>query len=958
MKKTLLTLIFAMAGLLAMASPVTPQTACQVAETFWQKNLPAGSSSLTETKATLIEGTGFSQLYIFDMNNRQGFVIVSADDCAYPILGYSMKNAADTLGANIRFWLNQYEQEIAYLAEHETQPNDYVSAQWRTLLDGSWQAPKSTLSVSPMLTTSWNQSPYYNNFCPTGTPAGCTAIAVAQVMKYWNYPTIGTGSHSYACGTYGTQSANFGATTYNWTNMPNRLSSSSSSAQVNAVATLCYHVGVSMNMDYAPDGSAAPLLGGASSYSAQTALVNFFGYRSTLQGVYKNSYSDAQWVQLLKDELDAGRPIPYAGFDPTAGHAFVFHGYNSSNQFYVNWGWGGSYDGYFSMGALNPAGGGTGTNGSNTFNNNNQALIGVMPSGVLRLSTDRLNLPQDGTAATFMVCSNTTEPSNWNATASESWVTVTPATGSGNGALTTVSISATANTTGHDRSAIVTVIQNSDTATLLVSQLSCNPVDMCQLTVNMSDQYNDGWEGAYITLSSTSGTLYGTATVGGGGYAVETIPVCPDTVVVEWHSGSHDSECGFSICNSNNIFFFNHTRGTSISSGTLLVIPVPCDTTGGIAPVSYSINGAVNDSVMGRVTGTGTGLAFGTTRTLKAEAFEGYRFIKWRDNSTENPRQVIVTSDQTFTAVFNNLGEDTLHYDNGEYNTALSAGSNMAWGIKIPASSLVSRPELTGVQFFPVYSGNYTITISSGSNVRPTDQLYSGSINLGSQYTQRWITLNFDNPVSVNPNKTLWITFTAPGVSYPAAMTEWCGNEDGSMVSQNGGSSWKKLSQLNRYGTWMMRAIIPIDHTEYSVTARADSHGGGTVVGGGTFLTGTRCTLTAIPDSGYHFVKWSNNLTQNPYTFTVTENLFLTAHFDPDHNEGIESADGTGLVLQVAGNQVTILGAEGRDVSVYDLMGRCVRHTASYTGDPVVLPATGVYMVRVDGGTAQRIIIH
>ena len=156
----------------------------------------------------------------------------------------------------------------------------------------------------------------------------------------------------------------------------------------------------------------------------------------------------------------------------------------------------------------------------------------------------------------------------------------------------------------------------------------------------------------------------------------------------------------------------------------------------------------------------------------------------------------------------------------------------------------------------------------------------------------------------------------------------------------------------------MMRAIIPIDHTEYSVTARADSHGGGTVVGGGTFLTGTRCTLTAIPDSGYHFVKWSNNLTQNPYTCTVTENLFLTAHFDPDHNEGIESADGTGLVLQVAGNQVTILGAEGRDVSVYDLMGRCVRHTAAYTGDPVVLPATGVYMVRVDGGAAQRIIIH
>jgi len=957
MKKTFLTLLLVASGLLAMASPVTLPTARQVAETFWQNNLPAGSG-LADTKATLVEGTGFSQFYIFDMGSGAGFVIVSADDCAYPILGYSMKNPAGELGANIRFWLNQYEQEIAYLVEHETLAGDYVSAQWRTLLDGTWQPPKSMLSVSPMLTTQWNQNPYYNNLCPSGTPAGCTAIAVAQVMKYWNYPAIGTGSHSYACGTYGTLSANFGATTYDWEHMPNRLTSSSSSTQVNAVATLCYHVGVSVNMEYAPDGSGAPLLGGAGSYCAKNALVNYFGYRSTLQGVYKSSYTDAQWVQLLKDELDAGRPIPYAGFDPTAGHAFVFHGYNSSSQFYINWGWGGSYDGYFSMGALNPAGGGTGTNGSNTFNNNNQAIIGVMPSGALRLSTDRLNLPQDGTAATFVVSSNTSEATNWTATASEAWLTVTPATGSGNGALTTVSVSATANTTGRDRTATVTVVHNTDTATILVSQMSCNAAEMCQLTVNMSDQYSDGWEGAYITLSSTSGTLYGTATVGGGAYAVETIPVCPDTVVVEWHSGSHDSECGFTICNANNIFFYNHTRGTSLSSGVLLVIPSPCDSTGGIAPVSYTVTGAVNDSVMGRVTGGGDGLAFGTTRTLKAEAHEGYRFVKWRDNSTENPRRVIVTSDQTFTAIFADLGGDTMRYDNGVYNTAFKYGNNMAWGIKIPAASLAGRPELTGVQFYTIYSGTYTLTISSGSNIRPTEQLYSGSLNLGSQYTQRWITLNFDNPVTVNPNKVLWITFTAPGVNYPASMTEWCGNEDGALVSQNGGSTWKKLSQLGYYGTWMLRAIIPIDNTEYSITARADSHGGGTVEGSGSYRTGTQCTLTAIPDSGYHFVKWSNNVTRNPYTFTVSEDLFLTAHFESDQNEGIETADGIQPLIQVEGNRVTLLGANGREVSIFDLMGHRVHHAATYDGTGIILPVTGVYMVRVDGGASQRIIIR
>ena len=294
--------------------------------------------------------------------------------------------------------------------------------------------------VPAMLTTRWNQSPYYNNLCPPNTPAGCSAIAMAQVMKYWNYPPVGVGSHSYA-GSFRTESANFGSTHYDWAHMPNSLSGGSSSVQVNAVATLCYHVGVSVEMEYGYDGSAAPLIGGANTYCVQNALKNYFDYRPTLQGVSKSNYTDASWVQLLKDEIDAGRPVPYAGFDNTAGHAFVFHGYNASSQFCINWGWGGYYDGYFTMGALNPAGGGTGTNGSNTFNIGNQAVIGVQPSGMLRLSSSSVLLPQTGTAATVTVSSNATNADSWTASCNESWVTVSPATGSGNGALSTVSIS-------------------------------------------------------------------------------------------------------------------------------------------------------------------------------------------------------------------------------------------------------------------------------------------------------------------------------------------------------------------------------------------------------------------------------------------------------------------------------------------------------------------------------------
>lgn len=957
MKKTILTLLLLASISIATASPVALDQARKVAETFWLKNLPTGCDR-HEAKTTLIENTGFSQFYIFDIDEGKGFVIVSADDCAYPVLGYSMEHPAGELGANIRFWLNQYEQEIAWLVEQDIEPSKYIQSQWEMLLDGTWEQPKSTLSVSPMLTTTWNQSPYYNNLCPTGTPAGCTAIAMAQVMKFWNYPPMGIGSHSYAHSTYGTQSANFGNTTYDWVNMPNRLSSSSSSTQVNAVATLCYHVGVSINMDYDPAGSGAPLIGGSTAYCAQNALKNFFGYRATLQGVSKNNYTDAAWVQMLKDELDAGRPVPYAGFDNTAGHAFVFHGYNSSSQFYINWGWGGSYDGYFSMGALNPAGGGTGTNGSNTFNINNQCIIGVQPSGSLRLSTSRLNLPQAGTAATFVVNSNTTDAANWTATASEDWVTLTPATGSGNGTLTTVSVSATANTTGNDRTATVTVIQNTDTATLLVSQLACNPSDMCNLTVNMSDRYGDGWEGASLIFSSTSGTIYGTATVGGGTYAVETIPVCPDTVIVTWQSGRSDGECGFTINNENGIFFINHARGTSISSGQILLIPNPCDTTGGIGPVYYTLTGAANNESRGRVTGGGEGLAFGTTRTLRAEANDGFRFLKWQDNSTDNPRNVVVTSDMTYTATFETIGDDTLHYDNGVYNTALSAGSDMVWGIKFTSDDLARHPELTGIQFYNVYSGNYTLTIYQGGNISPTTQVYQGSINLSSQYTQCWITLNLSEPIEINRNKTLWITLKAPNVSYPAAMANWCGNENGAMISTNGGSSWKKLTQLNRYGTWMIRAIMPVDNTQYTVNATSNNDEWGTVTGSGQYFYGERCTVTATPNEGYHFVRWSNGSTLASYSFNVTQNINLTANFLPDNNEGITTASGKPVFIYVEGRQAYLHGAEGSMVRVYDIMGRCHYSADKYAATSVSLPHAGVYMVSIDGSAAQRIVIQ
>ncbi|MDD4310710.1 MAG: C10 family peptidase, partial [Candidatus Cloacimonetes bacterium] len=154
--------------------------------------------------------------------------------------------------------------------------------------------------------------------------------------------------------------ANFGGTTYNWAGMPNSVTAANTS-----VATLCYQAGVSVSMDYDPEGS------GAYSTDVPGALTSYFRYASSAQYKNKSSYTTDAWDTLMRGELDNGRPIYYSGSGPTGGHAFILDGYTGTNSFHLNWGWDGWYNGYFTLAALNP--------GGDTFNNGQAAVIGITP---------------------------------------------------------------------------------------------------------------------------------------------------------------------------------------------------------------------------------------------------------------------------------------------------------------------------------------------------------------------------------------------------------------------------------------------------------------------------------------------------------------------------------------------------------------------------------------------------
>lgn len=409
---TLLLLSLTMGGTV-FAKQVDEQTATIVAKNFIATKMSGTEKQKLEvrqiTGRSNVDGSlAFNTYYVFDLNNKHGFVVVSADDIVKPILAYSTSEEFQTgfnLSPETKYWMGLYHSQIEFAVLHNLTATPEAIADWNyyTATTGH-TANKPTNSVSPMLNTNWNQGTYYNIYTPgtgsTKTPVGCVATAMAQIMKYWNAPTTGTGSYSYNHPTYGTQSANFGTTNYQWGLMPVSLSSASSQAAKNAVSLLGYHCAVSVKMDFAPEGSGSQVLAwNASARCAENAFKNNFGYKTSIDGLYRDDYNDNDWDALLKNELDNARPILYAGFGASGGHAFVFDGYDDNGLFHINWGWGGMSNGYFTVDNLAPSALGIGGGGGN-FNNNQQALIKIEPAS----PSDTLNIVMN----TALSISNTT----------------------------------------------------------------------------------------------------------------------------------------------------------------------------------------------------------------------------------------------------------------------------------------------------------------------------------------------------------------------------------------------------------------------------------------------------------------------------------------------------------------------------------------------------------------------
>lgn len=394
MKRFTLLLMLHVAMVATWAQQVSMSQASAIAAQFATAKgfLPAAPANATGSKAlrhaysapvTTTDNHATTAYYVFNMGTDGGFVIVSADERTEPILGYSSHGHfdVDKLPDNARAWLDEVAAQIGYVQQQQ------LPSQRRTPRKAAAKEEPVKQPIAPMITTMWNQGAPYNNLCPMEngkrSVTGCVATAMAQVIYYHraNNPAfLARAIPDY----YSSKDSMHvdgvpAGTLFDWDNMLDRYSGSNyTDLQANAVATLMLCCGVSVRMMYSSSAS------GAFSGDVPDALKTYFGFAQATTVRPRSIYSVDEWDAMLYNELTLNRPIYYSGSSMGGGHAFVIDGYDGAGLFHVNWGWGGSSNGYFLISILNP-GDNSGIGASTTtdgYSMGQQALFNAEPAKV------------------------------------------------------------------------------------------------------------------------------------------------------------------------------------------------------------------------------------------------------------------------------------------------------------------------------------------------------------------------------------------------------------------------------------------------------------------------------------------------------------------------------------------------------------------------------------------------
>ncbi len=367
MKRTALLLILAFSMIAVTAAPVSERDASMVAKAFCIEKMKNGVQPLIITLDEEVDGV----YYRFTVNGA-GFVIVSASDLTYPILAYSFNYEFKNNPA-VNYLLDRYSKEIADMENRRSAQNKNVAAKWNHYLSEPLVVRSEGdggASLTPLLTTTWNQNMFYNTYCPWDAyaggyydyrvPNGCVALAMSMILNFYQYPDHGVGGVSYVPFGYDRQTVYFAQHHYNYGAMSDELY-----FYDGEVSKLVYHCGVAVKMIYTPAGS------GSTELEAKDQFENVFKYNKPAL-VGPAMFPD--YGEALRGELSLGRPLFYTASSNSGGHAFVIDGFDAEGLFHVNWGWGGNSNGYYQITNLDPEGLGNG------YNQGENALFNLYPA--------------------------------------------------------------------------------------------------------------------------------------------------------------------------------------------------------------------------------------------------------------------------------------------------------------------------------------------------------------------------------------------------------------------------------------------------------------------------------------------------------------------------------------------------------------------------------------------------
>ncbi len=570
MRKTILTLCLAVLTLgTLLAGPVNQQKAQKMGAKFLSTT--AVSQKNTDIQLNMVSvaaNRNATDYYVFNVSNGEGFVIVAADDRVKPILAYSTTGQFDpnNVSEGFQFTLDGFREEIQYVREHNLSATPDIIAEWRSVNEkGSLNRGNQTRAiVGPLCQTLWNQNFPWNSQCPEDEEgsgghvyAGCVATAMGMVMKFWEWPAQGVGSHSYHPEGYAQQSANFGETEYHFELMPNTLDSTSTEEEYFEIAQLLHHLGISVDMMYSGSGS------GAYSDAVPSALRSYFRYNCEDHVTnYGNwwpgwGYTNEEWAQLLKDGgLDELLPLYYSGQDDSGagGHAYVCDGYDENDYFHFNWGWSGRDNAWCPIGALNTT--------RYAFNQMNGFTGHIIPQGDVYYnrpdSVDKMVAIEEATLdAVRLSWTNPTLDLNGNALTGITSVTIRR-----NfeviAELTNAQVGADMEYEDNDLEPGLYEYSIYVTNEAGISRTTYRSVlvgEKCNIVFQLHDDGGDGWKGAAISVASESGQRIAVVSMTQGSTLVVDLPLLRGNLNFIWNHGWYhaypehdtDGECSFTI---------------------------------------------------------------------------------------------------------------------------------------------------------------------------------------------------------------------------------------------------------------------------------------------------------------------------------------------------------------------------------------------------------------------------